>query len=138
MNRSIVANVLFVRDLETCAAFYRDTFGLDVTYSDAESVSFKFGEQFLILLNLAGAADLLKMEESALQPAGGPRGLLATGVDDVDAFYEQLKAKGVTLLRPPTDQPWGLRTAHFADPEGAVWEINQPIPTQPESDAANA
>ena len=48
---------------------------------------------------------------------GEPRSLLAAEVDDVDATYEALKAKGVTLLRPPTDQPWALRTAHFADPE---------------------
>jgi len=51
---------------------------------------------------------------------------------DVDAAYEALVAKGVTVLRPPTNQPWGLRTAHFADPEGNLWEINQSIEAKPE------
>jgi catechol 2,3-dioxygenase-like lactoylglutathione lyase family enzyme len=37
------------------------------------------------------------------------------------------KAKGVTFLKNPTDQPWGMRTAHFADPEGNIWEINHSI-----------
>lgn len=55
--------------------------------------------------------------------------LLAAGVDDVVATYEALKARGVTFLRPPTDQAWGLRTAHFTYPEGNFWEINQPIPS---------
>ncbi len=63
---------------------------------------------------------------------GGPRVLLAAGVEDVDAAYEQLLAKGVTFLRPPTNQPWGLRTAHFADPEGNLWEINQSLEAKPE------
>ena len=31
------------------------------------------------------------------------------------------------MLKPPTTQPWGLRTAYFADPEGNLWEINQPV-----------
>jgi lactoylglutathione lyase len=58
---------------------------------------------------------------------GSPRVLLAAGVEDVDAAHETLAAKGARFLRPPTDQPWGLRTAYFADPEGNLWEINQPI-----------
>jgi lactoylglutathione lyase len=56
-----------------------------------------------------------------------PRVLLAAGVEDVDAAYQMLIAKGVRFLRPPTDQPWGLRTAYFADPEGNLWEINHSI-----------
>ena len=50
----------------------------------------------------------------------------------MDATYAALKAKGVTFLRPPTDQPWGLRTAHFADPEGNPWEIHQSVGSKPE------
>ena len=56
-----------------------------------------------------------------------PRVLLAAGVEDVDAAYQMLSAKGVRFLRPPTDQPWRLRTAYFADPEGTLWEINHSI-----------
>ena len=64
--------------------------------------------------------------------AGRPCGLLAAGVADVDAAYEALKAKGVKFVRPPTNQRWGLRTAHFADPEGNLWEINQSIESKTE------
>ncbi len=58
--------------------------------------------------------------------------MLAAGVADVDAAYADLTAQGVTFVRPPTDQRWGLRTAHFADPEGTIWEINQAIHAQTE------
>jgi len=70
---------------------------------------------------------MVSSEPLDLQLAGSPRVLLAAGVEDVDAAYQMLSAKGVHLLRPPTNQPWGLRTAYFADPEGNLWEINQPI-----------
>ena len=127
MFRSIIATVLFVRDLARCTAFYRDTLGLQVQESDADSVSFHMENVYFLLLEVSAAARLISEEAIELNTEGGPRGLLAAGVEDVDAAYESLKAKGVTFLRPPTDQSWGLRTAHFADPEGNLWEINQPI-----------
>lgn len=127
MLRSIVATVLFVRDLATCVAFYRDTLGLQVKDSDAESTGFSLGNQYFLLLEVSAAAHLISEEALELKIEGGPRMLLAAGVENVDAVYEELKAKGVTFLRTPADQSWGLRTAYFADPEGNVWEINQSI-----------
>ncbi|MEO8974081.1 MAG: VOC family protein [Ktedonobacteraceae bacterium] len=131
MIHKIEAMVLFVQDLAGCTAFYRDTFKLQYKGSDAASANFLLeGGLYLILLSPSGAADLLGTEVNELKIEGGPRGLLAAGVADVDAAYEELTAKGVTFVRPPTDQPWGLRTAHFADPEGNLWEINQSIASQ--------
>jgi lactoylglutathione lyase len=128
MIHKIAAMVLFVRDLAGCTAFYRDMFKLPYQGSDTNSATFLLEEgTYLILLSPAGAADLLGTEVHALKLEGGPRGLLAAEVADVDAAYEELTAKGVTFVRPPTSQRWGLRTAHFADPEGNLWEINQSI-----------
>ena len=124
MIHQIDATVLFVRDLPTCQAFYRDTLGFQMTGSDPDSITFRLGDRYFLLLEASAATRLLGEE---VKIAGGPRWLLAAGVEDVDADYETLLAKGVTFLRPPTSQPWGLRTAHFTDPEGNVWEINQPI-----------
>jgi lactoylglutathione lyase len=136
MIHKIAAMVLFVQDLAGCTAFYRDTFRLPYQGSDANSATFLLEEGlYLILLSPSGAANLLGTEVQALKLEGGPRGLLAAGVADVDAAYQELKAKGVTFVRPPTDQSWGLRTAHFADPEGNLWEINQPVASQPEREA---
>ena len=127
MIHRIDATVLFVRDLARCTTFYRDTLGLQVTNSDPNSLTFQMENQYLLLLEISAAADLIRSEVNALSIEGGPRVLLAAGVEDVDAAYELLVAKGVTFLRPPTNQPWGLRTAHFADPEGNLWEINQSL-----------
>ncbi|GHO89671.1 VOC family protein [Dictyobacter formicarum] len=133
MIHRIVATVLFVRDLARCTTFYQDTLGLQMTYNDSVSVTFQLGDQYVLLLEISSAAQLIGVETSALKIEGGPRGLLAVGVEDVDAVYEAFKAKGVTFLRPPTNQPWGLRTAHFSDPEGNLWEINQSIESKPEN-----
>jgi len=130
MLHSVDATVLFVRDLATCLTFYRDTLGLPVTESTPERASFHMDNVYFLLLEVSAAAHMIGEEANALKIEGGPRMLLAAGVEDVDVAYESLKAKGVTLLRPPTTQPWGLRTAYFADPEGNLWEINQPVASE--------
>lgn len=132
MINGIMATVVFVRDLARCTTFYRDTLKLPYMGSDADSSTFLLQERHLILLSVSGATNLLGSDPNEFKIDGAPRVLLAAGVEDVDAAYEAFKAKGVTFLRPPTNQPWGLRTAHFADPEGNLWEINQPIESKTE------
>src|SRR5512139_12342 len=39
-------------------------------------------------------------------------------VEDVDREYERLKALQVNVIKPPTTQPWGLRSVWFCDPQG--------------------
>ena len=46
-------------------------------------------------------------------------------VTDVNAHYEQAKAAGATILMPPTDHPWGLRSYAAIDLEGHQWEFSQ-------------
>ncbi len=134
MFHKIMATELLVRDLARCTAFYRDTLGLEVQESEStpDSVSFRMENVHFFLLEISAAVQMISEKPLELKIGEGTRVLLAAGVADVDAAYEALKARGVTFLRPPTDQPWGLRTAHFADPEGNLWEINQPIRTKPE------
>ncbi|EFH80984.1 VOC family protein [Ktedonobacter racemifer] len=127
MINKIIATVLFVQDLAACTTFYREKLGFQLQESDPVSASFRLDDLYLILLEVSAAADLIGLEVNTLKRKEGAQTLLAAEVENVDATYEVLKAKGVTFLRPPTNQPWGLRTAHFADPEGNPWEINQPI-----------
>jgi len=130
MFRNIIATELIVRDLPTCTAFYRETLGLPVTESGPDHTVFKVGELYLFLLEAAGAARMMSEKPLEAPSEGGSHVLLAASVEDVDALYADLKAKGVKLHRPPADQPWGLRTAYFVDPEGNFWEINQPVKSQ--------
>src|SRR4051794_28261679 len=100
------AIVLFVHDLDACTAFYRDTLQLLYQGSEPDALAvFQRREGLsLVLLSASGAADVLGTAAAAVPRASGPRGYLAVSVADVDAAYEDLKAKGVTIVQPPTDK----------------------------------
>jgi catechol 2,3-dioxygenase-like lactoylglutathione lyase family enzyme len=53
------------------------------------------------------------------------RSALIFAVDSVDRVCDELRDKGVSLETEPQDRPvWGVRTAHFRDPDGNLIEIN--------------
>ncbi|CCD96866.1 conserved hypothetical protein [Bradyrhizobium sp. ORS 375] len=58
-------------------------------------------------------------------PAGSASLQLAFKVsrDDVDRCAAELAEKGVALMEPPTDQPFGHRTLFFRDPDGNLFEV---------------
>ncbi|MFR9796866.1 VOC family protein [Streptomyces sp. MS06] len=39
-------------------------------------------------------------------------------VEDADAAHEELRSKGVDIVRPPVREPWGLVEMWIADPDG--------------------
>lgn len=39
-------------------------------------------------------------------------------VDDVDAFYAEIVARGAIVSSRPADQPWGLREFGLRTPDG--------------------
>jgi len=119
--------VLFVEDLERSKAFYGTTLGLTVMDEDPQSAIFKLDTVMLMLLTNAAAQDLLSDEAVATQRPAGARSQLVSFVDDVDAVYQELAAKGVEFIRTPVDRAWGMRTAHFRDPDGHVWELAQQL-----------
>jgi catechol 2,3-dioxygenase-like lactoylglutathione lyase family enzyme len=127
MLSKVDAIVIFVQDLGKCVAFYRDTLGFRVTFNDDVSFGFALGSQDFLLLQTTAAAEMVG--EAALLPGGvnGSRVLLCAGVENVDSVYEALTDKGIAMLKPPEDKPWGRRTAYFADPEGNLWELFTPL-----------
>jgi lactoylglutathione lyase len=128
----IGAITLFVEDLDASIRFYRDVFTLPVTFSDADSAVFDFGNTIINLLDVRAAPDLIAPAIVAPQQAGA-RLQLTIDVDDVDAICAELTARGVELLNGPIDRPWGRRTASFRDPGGHIWEIAQELPWTPTS-----
>lgn len=78
-------------------------------------------------MDIAGAHDLLSEEALAVPRPTGVTSQLVAFVDDVDGIYAELVAQRVEFVRKPVDREWGLRTAHFKDPDGNIWEIAQPV-----------
>lgn len=124
--KDVGAIILFVEDLQRSKAFYHEVLGLDVEFEDEESVGFKLEGLAFIVLQVVAARRQLQGEPTAT-PGAGATAFLTTFTDDVDALHSQLVERSVSFFQAPTDQPWGMRTAYFKDPDGHVWEIAQPI-----------
>ena len=120
----IHATLLMVRDFEASVKFYRDVLEFKVGDTDTGFMTFDIGDQTLAILDLSLAAKMISEEAVQLEKEYIPRSLFAIFLDDADAAYEALKARGVHFIKPPTTQPWGQRTAYFTDPDGNIWEIS--------------
>jgi catechol 2,3-dioxygenase-like lactoylglutathione lyase family enzyme len=120
------AITLFVNNLARSRSFYSDVFGLAVVYEDDNSAAFGFGNTIINLLVNAEAIEMIKPAAVADNSVGA-RYQLSIWVDDVDGVCTELGARGVTLINGPIDQPWGKRTAVFADPDNNLWELAQDL-----------
>lgn len=108
-------------------------FYCDVLQTDAA------GDDHFTTLATAGAALTLYTEQGmeALAPhstVGMGRGgcILEFEVTDVDAQYQRLLTLAASIVKPPTTQPWGLRSVWFRDPDGNL--INFYAQVQPSGD----
>ncbi len=122
----IGVTVLFCADLDASTAFYRDALGATLVNTDAQSAFLDLAGSKVLLLSPEGAVDLV--DDSIATGAGTPAtGELVCLVDDIDEVVITLAQRGVAFLRGPEDRRWGMRTAHFTDPDGHVWELAQNI-----------
>jgi len=124
--KDVGAIILFVEDLPRSKVFYHDVLGLDVEFENGESVGFKIEGLAFIVLQVDRARVQLQGEPTAT-PGAGATAFLTTFTGDVDALQVNLVERGVHFFQRPADQPWGMRTAYFKDPDGHVWETAQPI-----------
>jgi len=123
--------VLFVKDYDRQRSFYRDVIGLEYVHGqEGVDAYFQLGPDGLLLISQDTADDLLSPVDVDHDPDRGARSVFVTDVGDVDAAYAELRARGVEFIREPEDRHWGLRCAHFKDPEGNVWEIHAHIEKQ--------
>jgi GNAT superfamily N-acetyltransferase/catechol 2,3-dioxygenase-like lactoylglutathione lyase family enzyme len=53
-----------------------------------------------------------------LNAMGQPGTWLCLWVDDVDTYYDTIKAKGAKILSPPETMEWGMREMIVEDPDG--------------------
>jgi lactoylglutathione lyase len=87
--------ILYVRDLEASAAFYRDVVGLLIKLRDAGYAEFVTGQTRFGLLERTRASALIRREPAQ----GGPAGEVLFLVDDIGAEAERLRGLGVEFLK---------------------------------------
>ncbi|MFH9709372.1 VOC family protein [Streptomyces luteogriseus] len=96
-------------DPERSRAFYGEQLGLAV-YRE-----FGTGAERGTVFFLGGG--FLEVSGRSERPPA-PAVRLWLQVDDVAAAQEELRAKGVDIVRPPVQEPWGLVEMWIADPDG--------------------
>ena len=69
-------------------------------------------------LTLFSTRGLEEMAPGLMADLGASNYFLEFEVEDVDKEYERLKALNVKVVKPPTTQPWGLRSVWFRDTDG--------------------
>jgi catechol 2,3-dioxygenase-like lactoylglutathione lyase family enzyme len=99
--------------------FYRDLFAFPVDSESETSLALRAGSVLLALRQRTRWYD----GQGVRTALPGVQLAFLVAPDEVERCYDQLVAKGVTILDPPTDQPRGHRTVYFADPEGNMLEI---------------
>ena len=117
---------IFVADLPKMAAFYRDALGLAIDW-DGQGPYAEFKHEG-IRFSMFERKELPKLLG---QTPDFPRGLngsfeLAINVgqpENVDVRYREIIARGGVEIYAPRDEPWKMRSAMLADPEGNIIEI---------------
>ncbi|MFI8288532.1 VOC family protein [Streptomyces sp. ms191] len=110
-------------DPERSRRFYGETLGLAVHRE------FGTGPQRGTVYFLGGG--FLEVSGRADAPAPSPELRLWLQVADVRAVHEELRERGVEILREPVTEPWGLVEMWIADPDGvriAVVEVPEDHP----------
>jgi catechol 2,3-dioxygenase-like lactoylglutathione lyase family enzyme len=120
---------LLACDFEKVVAFYRDTLGLAIRFTEpGVYAEFDTGAALLAVLLRDMMAEALNEVSPHDQAHPLQRPVVILSVEDVDAVHVTLRERGVEFLMPPTSQhAWGVRTTHLQDPEGNLIEINSPL-----------
>lgn len=109
--------VMAVPDLAATTAWWRDVMGFTLN-DQIEGWSF---------LSRGGFHLRLGECPDAIDPAdlGDHQYFAAVFIDDVDALYSEISARGANVLRPPRDEPWGYREMPVQTPDGHRFMVVQ-------------
>ena len=134
MIRHVSKTTLYVKDQNESLRFYTEKLGFevraDITMGDFRwlAVGAKGQPDFELILYPLTPNDYFLSEEDAKSI----RHLLETGklggpvvyADDLQKTYDEMKAKGVEFVSPPTEQPWAIE-AIFKDNNGTIFSLQE-------------
>jgi catechol 2,3-dioxygenase-like lactoylglutathione lyase family enzyme len=127
---------VWVHDQDEALEFYTQKLGMEVRadVTIAELGDFRWlavgapgQEDFsIVLMAIPGAPvfDPDTTEQIRTLMAKGASGGVFLTTDDVQASYEELKARGVEFTEPPEERPYGIDSG-FRDPSGNAFRLTQ-------------
>ncbi|OGK12960.1 hypothetical protein A3A93_01520 [Candidatus Roizmanbacteria bacterium RIFCSPLOWO2_01_FULL_38_12] len=114
--KSVSGVVCYVKDTNKTAKFY-EALGFTFEKREPDHVSI-FLNRFWIDFHPQDKEDKPEFQKEANLDNKGAGLFLYISVDDVDAFYKGLLAKGLQPSSKPRDWPWGNREFVIRDPDG--------------------
>lgn len=117
----IQVTTVYVSDQDKALDFYTDVLGMSKRVDMPLGPGFRWVE---VAPDGAETSINLSVPTDSARKPGGFTGFIFN-TDDVDAFYQAMKAKGVNFAQPPQAQPWGGIQATFSDPDGNTFLIAQ-------------
>ncbi|PFA67141.1 bleomycin resistance protein [Bacillus sp. AFS015802] len=119
---------LLVNDYKNCFLFYRDVLGFEVSWGDETSLygQFKVGNTHLGIFERKQMTDALGTIDYSSKSSCNRMALIFE-VASVEDTYEKLKEKVEFITMPMEKVEWGMKVAHFRDPEGSLIEIYENI-----------
>jgi len=100
-------------DMAASRGFYEGFLGLDVAMDLGWILTFASPTNPTAQLNLYGAA----APPESLQPQ------MSIEVDDIDAVHADAVGRGIEIVYPLTDEPWGVRRFFVRDPNGVIVNV---------------
>ena len=105
---------LFTPNVPELSDFYQQVLQV-IPEGDASFVTFPLADANLSIFS---AQALEEMAPGLMKDSGSGNCFLEFEVEDVDQEYQRLKGLNVEVIKPPTTQPWGIRSVWFRDPAG--------------------
>ena len=124
MFNQIDYTMVIVSEMARSVEFYRDRLGIPLKFESPEWTEFLTGATTLALHG--GGIPRQSRGASADKDAGTCS--IGFNVDDVDKTYQELKAKGINFVMPPTQREGeGIKLAVCIDPDGLPISFAQMI-----------
>jgi uncharacterized protein len=114
---------LGVNDFETSKRFYSETLGWKIARPQEGIAFFQAGGVVLALYPREMLAEDALVSSEGDGFAGISLAYNAQSEEEVDEVINDLKAKGVKILKEPQKVFWGGYSSYFADPDGYCWEV---------------
>jgi lactoylglutathione lyase len=125
---------LLVNDLDKCFTFYKETLGLNCTWGKLGDnfASFDIGlESGLAIFKANLMSVAIGNPEAKKNENLNDKFAIIVEVESVDNTFIALTKNGVKFITDPMDMAaWGIRVAHFRDPEDNLIEIFSALPKE--------
>lgn len=122
-------------DVGALRAFYIQLLQQEPSGDDHWWVDFHLVGEGGAQLTIYSDEGMEQMAPACLDGSGTGRYTIELEVDDIDAEHERLVALGVPVVKPPTTQPWGRRSAWYRDPDSNIVNLYMDVSVTDQSES---